>query len=70
MKLEEIKRSEKAFLVPADIAEVLGTNPYSISLQARDCPAALGFPVCRIGSRTKIPRIPFIRFVEGGGADA
>lgn len=70
MTLSEIKKSEKDFLVPADIAEVLGANPYSISKQARDCPEKLGFPVCRVGTRTKIPRIPFIRFVEGGGADA
>lgn len=63
MTLEEIKTSEKAFLVPADIAETLGVDPHSIRLQARDCPDRLGFPVVRIGTRTMIPRAAFLRFI-------
>lgn len=65
MTLEEIKASEKAFLSPSDIAEVLGCNAYTISIAARDCPERLGFPVTRLGTRTRIPRKPFINYVEG-----
>ena len=63
MTIEEIKASDKVFLVPKDIAPVLRCDPYSISLMARDYPEALGFPVVRLGNRTKIPRIPFLQFV-------
>lgn len=63
MTLEEVLQSDKTFLSPTDIAPLLGSNPYSISLMARDYPDALGFPVTRIGNRTKIPRLAFLRFI-------
>lgn len=63
MTVDEIRTSRKVFLVPTDIAPVLQCNAYRISLQARDRPETLGFPVIRIGNRTKIPRIPFLRFL-------
>jgi len=63
MTLEEIRTSDKTFLSPTDIAPLLGCHPYSISLAARDFPESLGFPVTRIGTRTKIPRLAFLRFI-------
>lgn len=61
MTLEEIKRSDKAYLTPTDIAQVVGCDPHTIRIIARDNPEGLGFPVMRIKTRTKIPRIPFLR---------
>ena len=66
MTLSEIKSSDKAVLVPTDIAEVLGVNPHSIRLVAHDRPELLGFPVIVVGTRVKIPRKPFIQYIEGG----
>lgn len=63
MTVEEMITSDKAILIPKDIAPVLQCDPYTISLMARDCPERLGFPVCRIGSRTKIPRLSFLRWL-------
>lgn len=63
MTIQEIKASDKAFLIPADIAGLLGVDPHSIRITARDCPDRLGFPVVRIGNKTKIPRIPFLVFM-------
>ena len=63
MTLDEIRSSAQIMLTPADIAPVLGVNPQSI--RAAD-PVDLGFPVAKIGTRTLIPRLPFIAFVEGG----
>ena len=63
MTLDEIRSSDKAVLTPAEIAPVLGVNPQSI--RAAD-PVDLGFPVTKIGTRTLIPRKPFLQFVEGG----
>lgn len=33
MTMAEIKASNKPFLIPSDIAEVLGCKPYAISVQ-------------------------------------
>ena len=62
MTLDEIRSSDKIMLTPADIAPVLGVNPQSI--RAAD-PVDLGFPVAKIGTRTLIPRVPLLTFVEG-----
>ena len=63
MTLDEIKASDKTMLTPADVAEVLQADPQDVRLQARMEPDRLGFPVCIVKSRTKIPRIPFLRFM-------
>lgn len=63
MTLTEIRNTTKEMLTPADVAPVLGCDPQNIRLQARGCPERLGFPVVRVGSRTKIPRQQFLRFM-------
>lgn len=63
MTLTEIRSSDKLLLTPGDVAEVLGSDPQTIRIIARDCPERLGFPVSRIGKYTRIPRIPFLRFL-------
>ena len=65
MTLEEMKQSDAAFLVATDIAPILGCDPCTIRVAARQRPDLLGFPVTVMGSRVKIPRLPFIRYVEG-----
>ena len=66
MTLSEIKQSDKAMLVAEEVAPVIGCNPHRIRLMAKERPELLGFPVCVVGSRVKIPRVPFINFIEGG----
>lgn len=63
MTIEDMKASDKAVLTPAEVAQVLGVNPQSIRLAD---PAELGFPVVKIGTRTLIPRKPFLAFIDGG----
>ena len=60
--LARIAEGGKEMLSPADVAPVLGCNPYAINVMARQDPARLGFPVCRIGNRVKIPRRAFLRW--------
>ena len=43
--LEELRDSGKEFFTPGDVSRVLGCDPQSIRLQARQCPERLGFPV-------------------------
>ena len=63
MTLQQIRASGKEMLSPADVAQVLGCNPYAINVAAKEDPARLGFPVCMIGNRVKIPRRAFLRWV-------
>lgn len=65
MTFAEIQKSEKDFLTPEDVKEVLGCMPYSINQQAKEDPSKLGFPVCMIGTRVKIPRLAFIHWMRG-----
>ena len=63
--LDAIKQSERLFLVPSEAAAIIGCDPNKIRVTAHQRPELLGFPVCVVGSRVKIPRIPFIQFIEG-----
>lgn len=65
MTLEQIRASDKLWLFPEDVAEVLGCNPQSIREQAHDDPSKLGFPTIVVGTRTRIPRIPFLNYFGG-----
>lgn len=67
--LEEIEAIHKDFLTPTDIADFIGCNPQSIRVQAYDDKSkskdSFGFPISVIGTRVKIPKIPFIKFMRG-----
>lgn len=65
--LEEIKRMDNPFITPKQAARVIGCDPAYIRLTARGPhPRSLGFEATVMGTRTRIPRIPFIRYVEEG----
>lgn len=61
--LEEIKNSDSLFLTAKDISEVLKTDPNKIRMEAQTRPQALGFPVTVTGTRVKIWRKPFLKFI-------
>ena len=65
MTLEEMRTIDREYLVPADVAPVLGCDPQDIRVAARQAPHMLGFNVCVVGSRVKIPRRGFLRWMEG-----
>jgi len=69
MTVEEIKVSSAVFLTAADIAPVIGCDPNWIRRAAHDAPELIGFPVCVIGTRTRIPRKPFLAFIGEGESD-
>lgn len=68
MTFQEILDSDKDFLTPEEIREVIGCMQYSINIQAKEDPSKLGFPVCIMGSRVRIPRLGFIHWVLYGNA--
>ncbi len=69
MKLEDIENIPREYLLATEIAPLLECNPYSINVQAhediRNHTNSLGFPVIVMGSRVKIPKEPFLRFMRG-----
>ncbi len=67
--LEELAKLESVVLTPKQAAPALGCNPYFINLMAKDEKkrSLLGFPVVMVGSRVKIPRIPFLKFLGWQG---
>lgn len=60
---------DKTFLTPNQVAPILECNAHLIRLMARnpEYRQRLGFPVVVIGTRTKIPRIPFLRYMGWRG---
>ena len=65
--LQELRESTKAFFTPADVSGVLGSNPQTIRVTARQRPDLIGYEFTFVGNRMKIPRVPFLRFM---GVDA
>ena len=63
MTLAEIKETDEVFLTPSDIATVLGSDAQTIRDMAKSDPAKLGFQVTVIGTRVKIPRKPFLKWI-------
>lgn len=67
--LAELEALPSEVLTCQQIAPILGANPATIHLQATDRPELLGFPVIVMGSRVKVPKQAFLRFMRGiGGA--
>lgn len=65
MTLNEIRNIDREYLIPREVAPILGVDPQDIRVAARQCPERLGFNVTVIGTRVKIPRLAFIRWMEG-----
>ena len=65
MTLDEIRRFDREFLTPAQVAPLLGCDAQDVRVCARECPERLGFNVALIGTRVKIPRLAFIEFMCG-----
>lgn len=64
MTLEDIKNLDREFLIPADIAPILGVSQYNINLQVKEDKKngvnSFCFPTMMIGTRVKIPRLAFL----------
>lgn len=50
------------YMDAAEAAKIIGCDPQELRIQAQTRPELLGFPVCTIGKRTKIPRKSFYEF--------
>lgn len=66
LTLDQLEALPAEVLTCAQVAPVLCANPATLHLQALERPELLGFPVIVAGSRVKIPKRPFIRFMREG----
>ena len=64
-ELSRIEALPKDMLVPTDICRYLGCSAYTINVATRDGKNPFPFPVIRLGTRVKIPKIPFIKAMRG-----
>lgn len=65
MTLDDLKRVDRDWLLAREVAEILKCDPHTVRVWARQRPETIGFPVSVVGSRVKIPKRPFIQFMEG-----
>lgn len=66
MTLADLKEIDEPTISPAVAANILHCNPQWIRIAAREDKARLGFPVIVLNKRVRIPRLPFIKFLEEG----
>lgn len=60
---ELAQKADREYFTAAEICGVLKTDAQTIRDTARQRPELLGFPVILMGTRVRIPRIPFLRFM-------
>lgn len=53
---------KELYMDASEAAIIIGCDPQELRSQAQSNPQLLGFPVCVIGKRVKIPRKSFLRF--------
>jgi len=61
--IQALLDSNEEFVSLADVGKIFNADPNTIRRQAVTEPRLIGFPVSVIGNRTRIPRIPFLRFL-------
>ena len=69
LTLESIALMDKPFLTPEEATDILGCQAQLIRKAATTIEGrqGMGFPVVRMGTHTKIPRIPFLRYMGWEG---
>ena len=65
MTLAEIEGMDKDFLTVKEVASCLKCSGQLIRDEASKSPKYLGFPITKIGSAYKIPRIGFVNWAHG-----
>lgn len=66
LTLAEIEALETEVLTCKDVSRVLCAGAYYLHEQAMKDPSKLGFPVIVHGTRVKIPRLAFIKYMREG----
>lgn len=70
MTLDDVKKMDREFLTPAEVASILKCRPQNIRALGELAPEKLGFNFCFVGNRMKIPRVAFVKWMEGGNGQS
>lgn len=63
--LDEVEAIPSEVLTCQQVSKVLRAGAYYLHEQARTAPEKLGFPVIVHGTRVKIPKAAFLKFMRG-----
>ena len=60
-QIQSLLKDKRAVITPKEAAEVLNCGRYAINVMVKNgqCP----FPAMMIGTRVKIPRVPFLQYL-------
>lgn len=61
--------NDNIYMLAAEAAKALHCDPQALRAQAHKDPSKLGFPVCVMGSRVRIPRAAFWAAMRGESTD-
>lgn len=64
MTIDQIKSSDRPYLTASDVADVLHCDPQTLRYQAQKNVSQLGFPASVAGKRLRIPRKPFLEWLD------
>lgn len=69
-EIAALVKSGKPLITPVEAARALHLTPYKFNLQLKQ--GSLPFPAFKVGSRVKIPRISFLKYLgyDGGTTNA
>jgi len=65
MRVSDLESIDRDYLKVDEVCQILHARPETFRGQAHMDPARIGFPVIVVGSRVKIPKVPFIKFMRG-----
>ena len=65
MTLQELEQLETEVLTPKQVAPILGCQPYTINVAIKNGKNPFPFPVIMMGSRVRIPKMPFLKLMRG-----
>ncbi|MBQ9720999.1 MAG: hypothetical protein IJV64_09945 [Oscillospiraceae bacterium] len=63
--MQELREMDADILTPYDISGVMGSDPATIRLSARQHPELIGYAFAFHGNQMKIPRKAFINWMDG-----
>ncbi|MBO5921748.1 MAG: hypothetical protein J6S92_03725 [Oscillospiraceae bacterium] len=73
MTLDDLEKIEKEYLIPTQIAPILGCAAYNINVQVKEDKKngtnSFPFPTILIGTRIRIPKRAFIEVMRHGTAN-
>lgn len=74
MTIEDVEKIDREFLIPKEIAPILGCSAFNINLQAKydreNGVSSFPFPVILIGTRVRIPKRAFVEVMKHGNSNA